>query len=121
MSLDVYLEGPEESYWCPHCGQNATRRPELFSANITHNLGKMAEAAGVYYACWRPEEILITTAAEMIPYLRKGIELMENDPPRFEALNSPNGWGLYENFLPWLREYLTACEANPTATVEASR
>jgi hypothetical protein len=29
----------------------------VFDANITHNLNKMADAAGIYEACWRPEEI----------------------------------------------------------------
>lgn len=28
-----------------------------YHANITHNLGKMAEAAGIYHALWRPDEI----------------------------------------------------------------
>ncbi len=29
---------------------------EVYSANITHNLGEMADKAGIYYALWRPEE-----------------------------------------------------------------
>ena len=39
------------------------REPEgAYSANITHNLGKMAEEAGIYKHLWRPEEIGITKA-----------------------------------------------------------
>ena len=34
----------------------------VFEANITHNLTKMAANAGVYYACWHPEEINATHA-----------------------------------------------------------
>lgn len=31
---------------------------EVYSANITHNLNRMAEAAGIYLALWRPSEML---------------------------------------------------------------
>lgn len=33
----------------------AVRRTCIFSANITHNLNAMAEAAGIYKHLWRPE------------------------------------------------------------------
>ena len=46
---------------------------------------------------------------------------MKSDPERFEQFNSPNGWGLYEHFIPWIERYLEACEANPDATVSVSR
>ena len=94
---------------------------EVYSANITHNLCKMAEEAGIYKACWRPEEVGITKAAQLIEPLRNGIAQMKADPARFEKHNSPNGWGLYRNFLPWLERYLEACEANPNAEVSVSR
>lgn len=107
MSLDVYL--------------TATRPTTVYSRNITHNLGAMAREAGIYEACWRPEEIGITKAAQLIEPLRKGIALMKADRARFEKHNAENGWGLYEDFLPWLEDYLAACEANPDADVQVSR
>lgn len=113
MSLDVYLNPPR----CSHCN-NA---PEGFTANITHNLGAMAREVGIYEACWRPEEIGITKAAQLIEPLRAGIALMKADRPRFEKHNAPNGWGLYEHFLPWLERYLAACEEHPDWDVEVSR
>ena len=58
MSLDVYLS-PRK---CRHCGH----AQEGYSSNITHNLGAMAREAGIYEACWRPEEIGITKAAQLI-------------------------------------------------------
>jgi hypothetical protein len=42
MSLDVYL--------------TAVRKTTIYSSNITHNLGAMAQAAGIYQACWRHED-----------------------------------------------------------------
>ena len=107
MSLDVSL--------------SAIRRVTVYSANITHNLNNMAEEAGIYKVCWRPEEVGITKAAQLIEPLRKGIALMKSDPARFEKFNAENGWGLYENFLPWLEKYLEACEANPDAEISVSR
>ena len=35
---------------------------EVYSANITHNLGGMADEAGIYEALWRPEEVGIAKA-----------------------------------------------------------
>lgn len=93
----------------------------VFDANITHNLGAMAREAGIYEACWRPDEIGITKAAQLIEPLRGAIAAMKDNPERFKKLNSPNGWGTYDGFLPWLEKYLAACEENPGAIVQVSR
>lgn len=62
MSLDVYLVGPEEMVECVcrECDHRHERksRPCFYSANITHNLGAMADAAGIYLALWRPGQML---------------------------------------------------------------
>lgn len=113
MSLDVYLSPPK----CPHCG-NA---PEGYSSNITHNLNKMAKEAGIYYHCWRPEEIGVTKASQLIEPLRAAVALMKADKPRFEKHNAENGWGTYKHFLPWVEQYLAACESTPDADVSVSR
>lgn len=107
MSLDVYLEvtQPVEVYW----------------HNITHNLGKMAEEAGIYQALWRPEELGITHARELIDLLQAGLDLLLADGPRFRALNPANGWGNYNNLVDFVESYLAACAQNPDATVRVSR
>lgn len=110
MSLDVYLSRRP----CPHCGRGSET---VFSSNITHNLGAMAEEAGIYKHCWRPEEIGITKASELIEPLTKAIADMKADPERFKKYNAKNGWGLYEHFLPWLEQYLEACKDNPETEV----
>lgn len=107
MSLDVYL--------------TAMRPVDVYEANITHNLDDMAEEAGIYKHLWRPEELGITKACELIQPLRDGLALMVSDPPRFQKHNAPNGWGLYEHFVPFVRKYLAACEEYPDATVRVSR
>ncbi len=125
MSLNVYLTGKTEDVECdcPVCGHAHTRviTEGFFSANITHNLGRMAEEAGIYGIVWCPEENGIDKAAQSIAPLTTAMALMKSDRTRFEAFNSPNGWGLYENFLPWLEEYLAACIEYPEANVTVSR
>jgi hypothetical protein len=94
---------------------------EVYSANITHNLNKMAGEAGIYEALWRPEEIGITKAGQLIEPLEKGLALMESDPGRFKAFNPKNGWGSYDGFVPWVEKYLSACREYPDADVCVSR
>ena len=122
MSLDVYLVRAGETQ-CPHCVGTGilNAEEEVYSANITHNLNLMADEAGIYGALWRPEEIGITHARQLIEPLEKGLALLKSDPPRFEAFNAKNGWGLYKHVVPWVEEYLEACRANPEASVRASR
>ena len=94
---------------------------EVYSANITHNLGKMANAAGIYMHLWHPDEIGVTQARQLIDPLKAGLSLMRSDPERFKAFDAPNGWGKYEHFLPFVAGLLAACEANPDATITVSR
>lgn len=107
MSLDVYLR--------------AVRPMTVFDANYTHNCSTMAQEAGIYQHVWRPDEIGITQAGQLIAPLAAGIALMKAEPERFKALNPENGWGSYDTFLPWLERYLDACRENPDALVEVSR
>jgi len=124
MGLDVELRGPEQTVPCTcDCGNvhETQVSDQLYDANITHNLGRMAEAAGIYKHLWRPEELGITKASELIGPLTDGIEQLEADPDKFEQYNAANGWGLYEHFVPFVRNYLNACKKHPDATVHASR
>lgn len=107
MSLDVYL--------------TRVQRTNVYENNITHNLGEMAKEAGIYMHLWRPEELGITQACELIEPLRQGLHLMKSDPERFRTFDSPNGWGLYENFVPWIERYLEACYEYPDANIKVSR
>ena len=106
MSLDVWLTVNGE---------------DVFSANYTHNCSPMADAAGIYKHLWRPEEIGITKAQELIEPLCDGIKAMSIDPAKFEALNPENGWGSYATFVPWVIRYWQACCRWPDAEVGVSR
>jgi hypothetical protein len=97
-----------------------TRPCEIFWRNITHNLNKMAHAAGIYEALWSPEEIGITKAKQLIEPLTEALELLRSDPEKFKVFNPENGWGNYENLKEFVLDYLNACIENPDADVSVS-
>jgi hypothetical protein len=113
MSLDVTLL----KNVCRCCG----RGEEVFTYNVTHNLNKMAEEAGIYMHLWKPDEIGITQAKELIGVLKFGLGLLESDPERFKKLNPANGWGTYQGLVDFVKKYLAACENWPEATIDVSR
>lgn len=94
---------------------------EAYSSNITHNLCKMAEEAGVYEALWRPEEINITKAKELIEPLRNGLHKLKLEPEKYKKFNPENGWGSYDGLVKFVENYLNACYEYPDADVEVSR
>lgn len=104
MSLDFYLTQDGE---------------EVFHRNITHNLGQMADVAGIYKCLWRPDESGITKASQCIEPLKAGLLLLVSDPDGFRKHDSPNGWGLYIHFLPFVTAVLMACMEYPDADVRA--
>lgn len=131
MSLDITIY----NNFCEHCGHGE----HVFDINITHNLGKMATAAGIYEAMWRPhllytdkiivdnneenelEESVTVIAGDLIPHLQKGIDSLELKPNEYKKLNPENGWGDYYGLLKTAKELLTACTNYPNAKVEVSR
>jgi hypothetical protein len=122
MSLDVYLQSPEErEKFCPHCCNTSPYRDTFYERNITHNLAQMAEEAGIYKHLWRPDEIGITQASQLIEPLREGLDKLKCFPERFKPFNPENGWGDYEGLLDFVSEYLRACIQYPDAIAKVSR
>ena len=131
MSLDIYLKDPTSTY----------ETSDLYWANITHNLGEMASEAGIYEALWRPyklredfkeweeyaadeyefEEKCVIKAVDIIPILEKGLADLKARPEHFETFNSPNGWGMYHNFVPFVEKYLNACKEYPQSIIKIWR
>jgi len=98
-----------------------TASNEAYHSSITHNLNKMAEEAGIYYHLWRPEELNITRAKELINPLREGLHKLKSDPERFKKLNPDNGWGSYDGLVKFVSNYLDACYEYPESKVETWR
>ena len=112
MSLDVSLYD---------IGKITGNRFYLFEANITHNITEMAEAAVIYKELWRPEEINATRAKHIIMALERGLADLKARPEYFKQYDSPNKWGVYENFVPWVEKYLNACKKYHESYIEADR
>lgn len=125
MSLDVYLNGETTDVpcRCPHCDNEHTRKESecFYDENITHNLTGMASEAGIYQHLWRPEEIEITHARQLIEPLQAAIDMLRKEPDRFKKFNPANGWGNYQGFLHFVTAYLAACKQYPDATIQVSR
>lgn len=106
MSLWVYLED---------------ENGEVYSRNITHNLNAMAQAAGLYRAIWRPEEIGATVAAQLIGPLQQGLMALATDRREYEKHNPANGWGSYVSLVDFVTDYLAACREHTEASIRVSR
>lgn len=114
MSLNVCLE----------IDTGNGHKVEAFWGNITHNLGKMASMADLYYPLWRPEEYHegpLVYAKDLVPVLEKGLKTLITDREYFEGFNPSNGWGDYDGFVQFVKEYLDACKDNPNCTIAAYR
>lgn len=94
---------------------------EVFTANITHNLGSMAEKAGLYAILWRPDEMGYTHAKHISEKLAHGLKVLRDDPDIFKKMNPENGWGDYDGLVEFIENYLKACHAYPEARIEVSR
>ena len=141
MSLDVYLYRERmTSYDKEKTFVNDLKC--VYDSNITHNLGTLAQKANLYDALWRPyllhkefdpkwlddnelecafEGQYIVYAKDIIPSIEEGLKDLKRKPEYFEQFNSPNGRGMYENFVPFVEKYLTACKEYPEAIVKVSR
>lgn|ERR1051325_4177033 len=147
MSLDFYLETPDQTrtdeggIFIRENGSNRKISREewdqmhpgeepcvvlpyetqtIFHANITHNLGKMADAAGIYRCLWYANEFGVVQASDLIEPLQKGLGELKAAPSLFKVLNPANGWGNYEALVEFVEEVLKACKENPGAKVNVS-
>ena len=140
MSLDVRLTRKKWISYNAGVSFEEDEDETLYSANITHNLGEMAEKANIYSALWRPYRILpdfksfdnyddeysfesskTIYAKQIIELLEKGLKDLKKRPKYFEKFNAENGWGMYEHFVPFVEKYLDACKQYPDSVVNVSR
>lgn len=140
MSLDITLYVNKiESY---DDGDTFNEIEEcVYDTNITHNLGKMASAVGLYEALWRPyrlkedydiaekdykleyeyEDLNIVKSSDIISIVEQGLTELKLKPEVYKEFNSPNGWGMYKHFVPFVENYLKALKEYPNAIIRCSR
>jgi hypothetical protein len=125
MSLDVHLESEEREVKCVcrDCSNEHTKKESevFYESNITHNLSEMAGEAGIYEHLWRPEELGLTFARQLIEPLTEGLKKLKDNPEHYNKFNAPNGWGMYKHFVLFVEGYLNACVEHPDATIRVSR
>lgn len=92
----------------------------VYDANITHNLSKMAFESGIYDAIWGISDSQ-TICSEVSEMLAKGIQDMKDRPEYYRQFSAGNGWGTYEQFIPWLENLLEAYIKYPNATISISK
>lgn len=101
----------------------------VYTANITHNLGRMASEVEVgdeltlYNILWRPDECIppLTHAKQLTVYLSTALNILVDERERLEKYNPENGWGDYGGLLNFTRNYLIACIETPDAELRISR
>lgn len=97
------------------------RTNEVYHGNITHNLAPLARAVGIYKLLWRPEDLGITKARQLIVPLAEGLQKLVDRKNELQQYNPPNGWGTYQGLVNFVADYLDACEDYPQAELRVSR
>ena len=107
MSLDVWLT------------ETVTIKDSVVvSKNITHNLGEMWRQLGVYDALYNSAG---KKAKDVLPVMREGLRLMVENPGKYKRFSATNGWGTYEQALPWLIELVAEFEEHPNGVIGISK
>lgn len=122
MSLDLSLLGEPRTVpcRCERCDHEHERedRERFYDANITHNLARMFDEAGIYQILWHGDDLV---AGDVLPRLEAALVEMRADPERFRAFEPTNKWGSYEDAMAFLRRVIEMCREHPTARLRCSR
>lgn len=108
---------------------------EVYEANITHNLGRMASQVEtdftipggkgtvftLYDVLWGALDHGLTKAGQLIPIMADALASLRADRARLQEFNPANGWGDYDGLVRFTENYLAACEQWPDADIEVSR
>jgi hypothetical protein len=146
MSLDIYLETPVcshckrggETLWTGNITHNLGKmaravpfenapavpatQPDLNAFNLCFATPPEGiEAATLYQVLWRPEELDLKVAFQIVPWLEKGLAYLESHVRELRKFDPENGWGSYEHLCEFTRRYLTACREHPEATIRVWR
>ena len=87
----------------------------LFWFNITHNLGCMADKAGLYKVLWVPDENGYIYAKDIVEVLINGHLKLILVPEYFEWFTPSNNWGNVGVLINVVKDTLKACEKYPNS------
>ena len=104
-----------------------TNPVSVYSDNITHNLGEMANhvklnnGLTLYHVLWRPDEKGLYFAREISELLDEAWNILMSEPNFYKTFNPKNGWGSYDGLVKFVYDYRNACWDNPDAELSVSR
>ena len=113
VSLDIWLT-QEIDVGSPDGPEKQT----FLDKNITHNLTGLWSFVGVYDALYMSDGQL---AGEHAATLAVGVDFLLENEAACRTHDAPNGWGKYDDALPWLREVAEAFRKYPKATIRISK
>jgi hypothetical protein len=67
------------------------------------------------------EDSVTIFASDLIEIIEQGLDLLKLRPDYFSKFDSPNGWGTYVHFVPFVEKYLNALKQYPDSIVEVDR
>lgn len=115
MSWWWSIDSDPETYThdCPNCGGHYKESEEMFSINVTYNVGTMLRNAGLH------KEILDDKSVEyVLPIVDASYRLMRMNRGFFEQFNAKNGWGTYDTTIEAVEKFWRALRsANKTNIV----
>lgn len=116
MSVWVYLYNTK-TITCD-CGKvHEVDTDEVFSRNMTNNVMSMAREAGIVDCIWMDNK---TPAKDILPIIEAGLSDMISNPDKYAKFNASNGWGTYDQFIPWLKDYVYHLREYPDSIASAS-
>lgn len=115
MSLDLWIYAAVKCEICKH--PNPGDRI-VFDRNVTHNLVRMWDKAGVYEALYLSDG---KRCGDYLPVLEKGLDNIQRRFSEYEELNPPNGWGSAQGALEFLTGVVIAVRENPDGMFRVSR
>ena len=115
MSLDIEL-----FYWVD-TEQESPERHIVWHGNITHNLNVMADKAGIYMEVWRPDEMGVKRAFDIVGALGRAIKDLQSRPAYYRKYNPKNHWGSYQTFLDFIKGYQFSCKKYPNSVIGVCR
>ena len=84
--------------------------------NITYNVSRMVlEACGVTYRWFDGME-----CAKALPILHFAWRNLKRNPPHFRRFEPDNGWGTYEQFMPYMTRFYAMARLHPTGIIRVS-
>lgn len=115
MSLDLYIS---EAIKCEQCGHLNAGGPQVFERNITHNVVRMWDKAGVYDALYMSDG---KRCGDYLPALEGGVDSFHRYFAEYEDLNPANGWGSAQAALEFLVALLVAVREHPDGYFRVSK